>query len=84
MPYTCEWQKYYFLSIETLQFNNICSQMLIPTSYFSNTSFDARPFLTNPINSVRYEIWQNGDDVVKMKASSSVTTGFRVYGIMKK
>lgn len=84
VSYVCEWQKYYFLSFETLVYNNVYNQMVIPTSYFSNTSFDARPFLINPYNNVTYQIWQNGDDSVKMKASSIESTYFRVYGIMKK
>lgn len=84
VSYVCEWQNYYFLSFETLVYNNIHNQILIPTSYFSNTSFDARPFITNPYNNVTYQIWQNGDDSVKMKASSIESTFFRVYGIMKK
>ena len=83
--YNCNWQNYYFLSIEATFYNNVMEQMIIPTSYFNITGSGARPQIYDGPFSCLYQVYKQQDGKVYILASKSDTNrGIRIYGIMKK
>lgn len=83
--YDCNWHKYYFISIEALQYNNVRGQMLVPVSYFANTSAGSRPMVNDFGSGISFQVYQNGNGKVYIVSSSlNSTIGIRIYGIMEK
>ena len=83
--YNCNWQNYYFLSIEATFYNNVREQMIIPTSYFVNTTAGTRAQLHDHEFSCLYSVYKHEDGKVYIVASkSNANYGIRIYGIMKK
>lgn len=83
--YDCNWHKYYFISIEALQYNNVRGQILVPVSYFANTSAGSRPMVNDFGTGISFQVYQNGNGKVYIVSSSlNSTIGIRIYGIMEK
>ena len=84
--YTCPWQNYSLLIVCATFYGNVQTTAIVTKEYFSSTHSGERILLTNTFSSANglyYEIYQNGNGYVYLKASAAATNyGLRIYGIV--
>ena len=80
--YSCAWSGYDLLIICTIYYNNIDEAIVVPTSYFAGTSTGGRVQIYSTPGSNEYDVYQNGNNAVYIKANTSVNNrGVRIYGV---
>ncbi len=78
--YSCAWSGYDFLLLCAMYYGNIRVTILEPISDFAISSNGRRPLLADA--ALAYEIYQNGDSAVYVKANQTQTDyGVKIFGI---
>ena len=80
--FSCNWQNYDLLMLCSTQYNNVCETVTVPTLYFRNTGSGDRPRISDTLNNVRLEAWQNGEgSITAVSTTSSAIIRLRIYGV---
>ena len=82
--YACDWAKYSMLNITLGTYNNVCSQISIPTSEFANSSSSRRVIIYHlPNLTSSYEIYKDDNTHVYIKGTSVDSTHrVKIYGYL--
>ena len=82
--YDCNWDDYDALVVCAMFYSNVEASVVVPTDYCSETNSARRVQISDPVNSRRYDVYQNGDAAVYAATTSGAAGanyGVRIYGV---
>ena len=80
----CDWTGYDMILVEAMFYSNVTASIMVPVDYFAATTSNARVMIWDPINSQRFEVYQNGSGYAYVRGNQAADSryGVRIYGVL--
>ena len=80
----CDWTGYDMILVEAMFYSNVMASIMVPLDYFAATTSNARVMIWDPVNSQRFEVYQNGSGYAYVRSNQTADSryGVRIYGVL--
>ena len=80
----CEWAGYDALIVCATFGSNIEASVVVPVAWFAETTSTGRVLVTDPENTKRYGVWQNGSSHVYLRGAhpAAAHCGVQIFGVL--